>query len=258
MKKVILTVLIVGTLLVAGCGVPEEEYNQIVTDLQDLQSQYEDLGNEYKDSRIQHGELQTRYEDLQIQHGELQTQNEELQRQHAGLEVETQRLKDALDIDPKHATSRSEIYNNPDKYFSIKYKDNIGYWQLKVHDVMEKKVFWTLWDELDSYDKAIQLWCIFSHTDIKSIIVLCNLDNKDAPFEDCNDVLLKVLSPEGEYYTIDVKKEAIKYWGDLDSKPIPENEKYYDKRGFLYTNPSDFKADIGYRFSMSREQKTPR
>jgi|GEM_PF-5398334 len=77
MKRVIFILLIISVLLVGGCGVPEEKYNQVVTDLEDLKMQYGNLEKEYTD---------------------CQAQYEKLQGQHSDLEMEIQQLKDALNL----------------------------------------------------------------------------------------------------------------------------------------------------------------
>jgi len=243
MKAFILAFLMV-ILMCTGCGIPEEEHQKILDELEDMQAAYQQLNQEY-DS------LKASQESMEKELNSWQAKYADLQDDYKAVNSELEELKVSTEIEPKNSASREEIFTNSD-FWNMRYENNLDslYERLlnTVDDFEDAYVQVPIDYRPDNYHKAIWLYYLLASRHVQSILVLGDLDAEVALFPNCMDIWLYVfLPPEGGYFTIDPKEGKIKFWKDRDDKVIPENLIYYEQLAFLYTTPDALLSDIAYR-----------
>lgn len=245
-------ILLVILVTMTGCGVAKEEHSQVVSDLETLKAKYTSL-------QAQYAELQDEREELDRLYVLCKNEFDTLENEYAALKADVQRLEDALHIGPSHASTRTEIFNDPD-YQSTYYENDEERITKRLESILRKlkQDCKSLPAEYqpDPYDKAIQLWCLLFGQRIGCFIVLGNLSEDSLRFKDANDVWLMILYPDDSILAVDAESLAIQWGRDYDGELIPENQPYYNVRGFAYANPSNFKADISYRWQMKEVDAT--
>lgn len=243
MKRLIVIPLIcVNILTFWGCGVPQEQYTGALSQINTLEEQ------------SQNQTSQIRY--LEEQNNELTQQLKQGEKTLDELKSQIEQQKQILNIGPNHAISSEEISTNPDKYLNITYVDNLDWLFTQLMQTLDnyRKSYMpnlVVENQTDIYDQAVQLWCILANNKIQTIIKLGNFNDLNASFENSENVWLIVIYPDGSYFAIDAEDATLKPYAWADTgKVMEENTKYYGNHGFRYGNPTDFKADISYRWQL--------
>ena len=111
-------------------------------------------------------------------------------------------------------------------------------------------------DEVDCDDMAVYLWNKLQEKGVKTILVVGMLDGEYTPFNKCNHVWLRCMTPDGGitieptipaviysngYYTF----SSGYYKSHFNEDPNMDYKYHY---GFYYAKPSDMRADLGDRW----------
>ena len=98
--------------------------------------------------------------------------------------------------------------------------------------------------ESDCNDMAVDVWQKLIDKEIKSLIVVGNLEKSYETFLECNHAWLMVYSSKGSAAAIDLARGKVFTWEDV--RINPQLRQYWE--GFVYESPSDLLVDFKARW----------
>lgn len=87
--------LLLSVLTLAGCGIPQEDYDQVASDLAAAQTEIARLETELAAAQNENGGLQNELDAAQVEYEGLQTEYDDLQAEYKGLQTEYDGLQTA-------------------------------------------------------------------------------------------------------------------------------------------------------------------
>lgn len=154
----------------------------------------------------------------------------------AKVEKEKARLEKKLTPSPDHALTQAQVFGNPE-FQSKAWEGKEREWQSKVEEIWQRfhASHTYIADQYDCNDMAIELWNMLLTAEIKSVIVVGNLDMVGETLNQSEHAWLYVFNPQGRYVVLDPLEGLI--WSTN-----PKFGPY--KEGFIYKQPSDLRADL--------------
>lgn len=232
MKRLIwigLALLILALIPLLGC-VSKSKYEALEAEYQYQYSVF------VRDNAKLKAQLTNIQSDYQAQIDMLNVEREGLYTDIVGLYEQIGELEKKLSPSPDHAMKEGEIWDNPE-FMSIAWEGRIVEFQIKVEEIgrLYYRTHTYIVGETDCNDMAVDLWNMLLTEEIKSVIVIGNLDKEFAEFNESDHAWLIVFSPDGKYSVLEPTT------GEVFYKPIP---KKYTGFSFTYEKPSDLWADI--------------
>ncbi len=153
------------------------------------------------------------------------------------LNAQIAQLRKQLTPSPDHALSPSNVLGNP-KFRSLAWSGREYEWQWKVEDIGRSyhSSHTYIPNETDCNDMAVDLWNMLFTAQIKSAIVVGNLNMVGETFSECDHAWLYVFDPEGKYCVLEPTTGEVIYGSNPDFGPYRE--------GYIYEKPSDLWADL--------------
>lgn len=96
----------------------------------------------------------------------------------------------------------------------------------------------------DCNDMAVDVWQKLIDKEIKSLIVVGNLEKSYETFLECNHAWLMVYSSKGSAAAMDLARGKVFVWQDV--RINPQLRQYWE--GFVYESPSDLLVDFEKRW----------
>jgi len=106
------------------------------------------------------------------------------------------------------------------------------------------KIHKYVYRESDCNDMAIDIWQKLVDRNIKSLIVVGNLEKSYETFLECNHAWLMVYSSEGSAAALDLVRGKVFIWENVRTNP--QLRQYWE--GFVYESPSDLLEDFEERW----------
>lgn len=153
------------------------------------------------------------------------------------LNAQIAQLRKQLTPSPDHALSPSEVLGNP-KFRSLTWLGRDYEWQWKVEEIGRtyNSTHTYIPGETDCNDMAVDLWNILFTAQIKSVIVVGNLNLVGETFTECDHAWLYVFDPQGKYCVLEPTTGEVIYGSN------PKFGAY--REGYIYEKPSDLWADL--------------
>jgi len=180
---------------------------------------------------------------LSAQIASLVTQLGQLQTQKDRLNVEVASLTQQLTASPNHALTWTQITTDPDLR-STAWTGKDYQWHDKIKEIgriyHSSHVY--IADETDCDDMSVDIWNMLLAQNIKSVIVIGNLENKNATFTEANHAWLVVYNFEGKYAILEPTTGEVIYGVNVDGTHNTRIDPYYS--GWAYKKPSDLWQDV--------------
>ena len=153
------------------------------------------------------------------------------------LNAQIAQLRKQLTPSPDHALSPSEVLGNP-KFRSLAWSGRDYEWQWKVEEIGRtyNSTHTYIPGETDCNDMAVDLWNMLFTAQIKSVIVVGNLNLVGETFSECDHAWLYVFDPQGKYCVLEPTTGEVIYGSN------PKFGAY--REGYIYEKPSDLWADL--------------
>ena len=173
---------------------------------------------------------------LVVQIGQLQTEKDRL-----NAEVAT--LTKQLTASPDHALSWIQITTDSDLR-STAWTGKDYQWHDKIKEIgrLYHSTHVYIPNETDCDDMAVDIWNMLLAQNIKSVIVVGNLENTNATFAESNHAWLVVYNFEGKYAILEPTTGEVIYGVNVDGTHNAKIDPYYT--GWAYKKPSDLWQDI--------------
>ncbi|MFO8010722.1 MAG: hypothetical protein R6U89_07910 [Dehalococcoidia bacterium] len=232
------------------CDWYEKELENTSNELNILQTNYNALTRYYQTCQNEYTTLQTRYEALQeacqgATVEEIMSLHDEilsLKSQNSWLRAEVTQLENQLAISPSNTIAREDVWGNP-KFKSTSWQGREYELSTTLEKLAEEYASTHLFieGEFDCNDMAVGLWNTLTKNDIKSVIVIGDLNKTDETLAESNHAWLYVFDAEGKVIYLEPTTGEIIYGRLLDGRPNPDAAPY--REGFIYEKPSDLWAD---------------
>ncbi|MBT9163585.1 MAG: hypothetical protein DDT24_00500 [Chloroflexi bacterium] len=215
-----------------------------VEELQALQARFANLTEEYRGLRKDHDALREAAANATVE--ELLSLREQvslLERSNSLLHIQVAQLTDRLTPAPRHAVAGREIWGRPE-FRSIAWAGRDYELQRKVEEIgrLLHRTHTFIPGETDCNDMAVSLWNMLLTENIKSVIVVGNLEKVGETFEESNHAWLMVFNARGEVFYLEATTGEVIFGrladGSINPRAIPFRE------GFIYLRPSDLRRDL--------------
>ncbi len=159
------------------------------------------------------------------------------------LNVRVAQLTKQLTPSPDHAVTGSQIWGRPE-FRSTAWEGRAYALQSKIEEIgrLYNRTHTYILGETDCNDMAVDLWNMLLTEDIKSVIVIGNLEKVSATFEESDHAWLYVFDAQGKVIYLEPTEGKVLYGRLADGSTNPEVIRYRD--GFIYEKPSDLWKDI--------------
>lgn len=153
------------------------------------------------------------------------------------LNAQIAQLRKQLTPSPDHALSPGEVLGNP-KFRSPAWSGRDYEWRWKVEEIGRtyNSTHTYIPGEFDCNDMAADLWNMLFTAQIKSVIVVGNLNMVGETFNECDHAWLYVFDPQGKYCVLEPTTGEVIYGSN------PKFGAY--REGYIYENPSDLWTDL--------------
>lgn len=231
----------------------ETKVSNLTSTLQQKQSDYDALTTQHNNLKEDYAVLEqhsttdiSRLNDqvstLKGDKSNLTSQIGQLQAERDRLNIQVAQLTKELMPSPDHALTWTQVKNDPDlrstSWAGLDY-------ELRSKTVEIGRQYHAshiyIAGETDCNDMTIDIWNMLLAQNIKSVIVIGNLDNPLAGFSECDHAWLNVFDPEGLITAIEPTTGQV-FYGDT-----PGADPYWTG-SFLYKKPSDLRSDIMKRW----------
>lgn len=180
---------------------------------------------------------------LSAQIASFATQIVQLQAEKDNLKVQVAILSKQLTAYPDHSLTWTQITTDPDLR-STSWVGKDYQWHETIRDIGTEYHSTHIYipGETDCDDMAVDIWNMLLAQNIKSVIVIGNLENKTATFTDANHSWLVVYNYEGKYAILEPTTGEVIYGINVDGTYNSKIDPYYS--GWAYKKPSDLWQDI--------------
>jgi len=153
------------------------------------------------------------------------------------LKAQIAQIRKQLIPSPDHALSPGEVLGNP-KFRSLAWSGREYEWQWKVEEIGRTyhSTHTYIPGQTDCNDMAVDLWNMLFTAQIKSVIVVGNLNMVGETFSECDHAWLYVFNHEGKYCVLEPTTGEVIYGSN------PQFGAY--EEGYIYERPSDLWADL--------------
>jgi len=219
-----------------------------VEELQRLQASFANLTEEYRSLRDDYDALLAAPTDATARELiSLKEQVSLLERVNSLLHIQVAQLTDRLTPAPRHAVAGPDIWVRPEfrstawagrDYELMRKIEEIARLYHRTHTFIE--------GETDCNDIAVSLWNMLLTENIKSVIVVGNLEKVGETFEDSNHAWLFVFNARGEVIYLEPTTGEVFFGRLADGSTNPRAIPY--REGSIYVRPSDLRRDLKERW----------
>jgi len=180
---------------------------------------------------------------LSAQIASLVTQIGHLQADKDRLNGEVARLTQQLSPSPNHALTWTQITTDPDLR-STAWTGQDYQWHDKIKEIgrLYHSTHVYIPNETDCDDMAVDIWNMLLAQNIKSVIVIGNLEKTGATFAEADHAWLVVYNFEGKYAILEPTTGEMIYGVNADGTHNLRIDPYYS--GWAYKKPSDLWQDV--------------
>ncbi len=171
------------------------------------------------------------------------TQISQLQADKDRLNLQVAILAKELTASPDHSLTWSQITNDPElKSAAWVGKDTQWHETVREIGIQYHSTHIYIPGETDCDDMAVDIWNMLLAQNIKSVIMIGNLENKNGIFSEANHAWLVVYNYEGKYAILEPTNGEVIYGINVDGTYNSKIDPYYS--GWAYKKPSDLWQDI--------------
>lgn len=173
----------------------------------------------------------------------LTTQINKLQSDRDNLNFQVALLTKQVTPSPDHAFTWTQISTDP-TLVSTAWAGRDSQWHDKIKEIgaLYHGTHVYIQNETDCDDMAVDIWNMLLAQNIKSVIVVGNLDKKNASFAETNHAWLVVYNAQGQYAILEPTTGEIIYAINMDGTHNTKIDPYYG--GWAYKKPSDLWQDV--------------
>jgi hypothetical protein len=242
---ILLVVLLTPTL--SACGVSPVDYENVINERDSIERELVYTKSYLTKITAENDGLIMEKEQLQAESKKIKEELEAIKSELSYTNSQNDRLSSsiedmnkALTPSPDHAISFSDTQDNPD-FMSVTWKDKDYELQQKVISIGKQynKSHTYIANETDCNDMAVDLWNMLFTQGIRAAIVIGNIDNEYATFEDTNHAWLYVFDDEAKYFILEPTTGEVFFKDSVDKNVL---KKYYP--GWIYKKPSDLWLDL--------------
>jgi len=216
--------------------------------LETLQASFTSLSQEYQTLREDYEALEEASNGVTVEElSRLREQVSLLERQNGLLHIQVAQLTDQLTPAPRHAVVGREIWGKPE-FRSTAWAGRDYELQTKIEEIARTyhRTHTFIEGETDCNDIAVSLWNMLLTANIKSVIVVGNLEMVGETFEESNHAWLYVFNAQGKVIYLEPTTGEVFYGRRADGSTNPQAIPY--REGFIYVRPSDLRRDLKGRW----------
>ncbi|MBT9159817.1 MAG: hypothetical protein DDT26_01086 [Dehalococcoidia bacterium] len=215
-----------------------------VEELQTLQASFANLTEEYRGLREAHDALQEAAANATVDELiSLREQVSLLERVNSLLHIQVAQLTNQLTPAPHHAVRGRDIWGKPE-FRSTAWAGRDYELQRKIEEIgrLLHRTHTFIPGETDCNDMAVSLWNMLLTENIKSVIVVGNLEKVGETLEESNHAWLYVFDAQGKVIYLEATTGEVFYGRLPDGSTNPRAVPY--REGFIYLTPSDLRRDL--------------
>ena len=212
--------------------------------LQTFQDNYLTLSAEYQSLLQEYEALKEACDSATVEElNRLRAQVASLERDKSLLTIQVAQLTKQLTPAPDHALIRSQVWGNPE-FRSTAWEGRDYELQGKLQELgqLYNRTHTYIEGETDCNDMAVDLWNMLLTEEIKSVIVIGNLDKVGETFTESNHAWLYVFNADGKVIYLEPTTGEVIYGTLPSGEENPVASRYRD--GFMYEKPSDLWNDL--------------
>jgi len=170
-----------------------------------------------------------------------------LERANRLLHIQVTQLTDRLTPAPHHAVRGRDIWGRPE-FRSTAWVGRDYELMRKIEEVarLYHRTHTFIPGETDCNDMAVSLWNMLLTENIKSVIVVGNLEKVGETFEESNHAWLYVFNAQGAVIYLEPTAGEVIFGRLADGSTNPRAIPY--REGFIYVRPSDLRRDLKERW----------
>ena len=159
------------------------------------------------------------------------------------LNIRIAQLTKELTPSPGHALTPAQVWGTP-AFRSTEWSGRDFQLQSKVEEIGRtyNKTHTYILGETDCNDMAVDLWNMLLTQNIKSVIVVGNLDKVGETFAELTHAWLDIFDSEGRVIYLEATTGQVTFGRLADGSTNPKAIPY--REGWLYEKPSDLRKDL--------------